>query len=308
MVPARTSTTATAPRHDAIRRGGNALRTFTTRPPRDTNATSMACRIPKVCTARQGRSRIPDLGPGARRHSNPRIRPIQPLTRSSLSRACGKRRWSFIPAPGQLDRDGKRQHQERAGKNAADQRQKHLDRSLHREPLGSHVTLAAALGCLRPQQRPQADPQRVRVRQGRGPTMNQRAAATIRHGLDGRRPGTPARTCASAPANASRNGPGGPFAAAACNAACAPSPASTHSVIMSSMNGRPRSIPRRRATPCARSHANGSSAAVKATAPPAIAQAGPLAAGGIGVHGVCIHGACIPMSATMPATGCRSNR
>lgn len=45
------------------------------------------------------------------------------------------------------------------------------------------------MGCLRPQQRPQADPQRVRVRQGRGPTMNQRAAATIRHGLDGRPPG-----------------------------------------------------------------------------------------------------------------------
>lgn len=50
----------------------------------------MAYRMPKVCTARHGASKIPDRGPGGGRPSNPRSRPIQPLTRNSLSRPRGR--------------------------------------------------------------------------------------------------------------------------------------------------------------------------------------------------------------------------
>lgn len=68
-----------------MRQGASTLHTRNTLPCRDMNATSMAWRMPKVCTAAQGINKMPDRGPGGLRPSKPRARPHQLVTLSSLS-------------------------------------------------------------------------------------------------------------------------------------------------------------------------------------------------------------------------------
>ena len=88
----------------------------------------MGWRMPKVCTAKHGVSRMPTSGLAPRQ---PRIRPTShppAAAGAAPSAAPGVSR----QAPRQLHHDRKGQHDEGAGKNAADQRQQHFHRRLQR--------------------------------------------------------------------------------------------------------------------------------------------------------------------------------
>ena len=104
----------------------------------------MGWRMPKVCTAKHGVSRMPTLGPGGLRHASPASAPTShpPAAAGAVpSAAPGVSR----QAPRQLHHDRKGQHDEGAGKNAADQRQQHFHRRLQGHLLRPDPPVVAAM-------------------------------------------------------------------------------------------------------------------------------------------------------------------